>query len=240
MKTIGICLVLILLMSSYTSSVTYNVGLKVGDEFQYNTVITGTTYSSLQIQILNITETVITFFERISSTNGSSYDQPIVTDNITTGILVLFISANLEENDTIFPADPVLYVINQTVSENVLGTNRTVNILSLKNEVVGSMNITWDQLTGALISWQQLTSQNKTQTIVSMRLSSTNAWSPNITSANITDLPPYFVYAILNLPFIVVAVISGVVVAICVRHQKNKEKERKKQTWRNLWLFFVV
>lgn len=133
------------------------VGVRVGDTADHsysNPNETGT----IHIQILQIAGTNVTVNMSEFSSKGPARPNHVVTSNLSATINLLLpylVVANLTQGDSLVPQD-TLYVIDDTITTNFAGVNRTINHVNFNltsSDKVGGyyLNAYWDKATGLSI-----------------------------------------------------------------------------------------
>lgn len=153
----GLALLSILLVVSamYTPALatTYEVGVQVGNTADYTASITSSDDTKLQLSVFSVSGTVAIFNASYYFANGTkdsstSYSQTCDVNSASGSGLgwFLLIAKNLAAGDPAYPT--ASFIINETTTMIVAGTNRTVNHLSLVN---GLLNLYWDKPTGIMV-----------------------------------------------------------------------------------------
>jgi hypothetical protein len=215
------------------------VGVRAGDTADY-VFSTPTSSGKLTIQVLQIDGTNVTVNMQETYTNGTAEPYDIITGNLapapgTPNLLFPYlVPANLSQGDIVFPINIQTneqYAINETITMNVNGLNRTVNYLNytLTEPELGfySLQAYWDKATGLAIQ----TNETITGKIVALpeipagsyvyNLTSTTAFTTTQPTANATAL----LILTIGAGILVAAAALTITAAAITQHGKPKTTE---------------
>jgi hypothetical protein len=156
-------LIMLSTMATSASATDYTkVGVRAGNTADYNYTTPKAT-GTVHIQFLQINGAEVTASISTTYSNGSKAPTTNVTSDLSTALFnrlfPLLVAANLSKGDSVLP-NATNYEIDETITMNALGANRTVNHLD-HNIGYSYFDAYWDKATGLAIKTNETVTEQQ-------------------------------------------------------------------------------